>query len=61
MPEAWILTLFGILLTANLAQTGVIISLSRKVGQLEKAVKNACPWGSCPSFEKAKGNLSHDI
>ncbi|MDD5700440.1 MAG: hypothetical protein PHU23_00195 [Dehalococcoidales bacterium] len=58
MPETWIVTIFGILLTANFAQTAIIVNLSKKVGALEKAVKNACPWGNCPSFEQAKRERS---
>ena len=57
MSENWLLTLFGILLTANLTQSGVIFSLTRKVTKLEDAVKKACPWGSCPSYMKAKAEL----
>ena len=57
MSENWVLTLFGILLTANLAQTGVIVSLTREVAKLKEAVKKACPWGECPSYQKAKAEL----
>jgi hypothetical protein len=61
MSEGWMVAIFGILLTANITQTGFIINLARKVGSLEKAVKNACPWGNCPSFEQAKKERSTPV
>ena len=48
-----IYALFGILLGAQLAQGAVIFW---RLGKLERKVM--CPWGQCPSYEKAKDDLA---
>ncbi len=49
MSEGFVLGLFGILFSAQLAQTTAVFW---RLGKVEKATM--CPWGKCPGFEKAK-------
>jgi hypothetical protein len=55
MSESGILSLFGICLGVIVTSSGAIWY---KLGQLQKAVKTACPFGGCPLF---KGTLEDTV
>lgn len=42
-----------ILIVAVLGQAASIAALWRKIGNLENAIKKACPFGGCPFYERA--------
>jgi len=49
--DTWILSLFGTTLIAQIAQGYFVF---RRLGSMETALRNACPFGSCPLFNRAK-------
>jgi len=48
MSEGGILTLFGVCLGVVVTSSGAVWY---KLGQLQKSVKSACPFGGCPLFK----------
>jgi hypothetical protein len=53
VSEGAIISLFGILFAAQIAQTAAVFW---RLGKVEKMAM--CPWGKCPGFEKAKAELT---